>query len=109
MERICSVCGGETKALFSSTYCPRCEGDERPPPGGWLSVTAAVDQIGSRVSPCGVCQDGSLIRSPYRDVVSAVFKRQLTNGMYEYFDVHLSGKGAPQVVVDYWVSLMGGA
>jgi hypothetical protein len=25
MERICSVCGGAKKDLFSSTYCPRCE------------------------------------------------------------------------------------
>jgi len=25
MERTCSVCGGQKKELFSSTYCPRCE------------------------------------------------------------------------------------
>jgi hypothetical protein len=32
MERVCSVCGGAKKDLFSSTYCPRCE-DEVTGPG----------------------------------------------------------------------------
>lgn len=111
MERVCGVCGGQKRELFSSTYCPRCEGDERKPEPDWLAAHDAFDEIQRRVTLSLFVKTGSVMRCASRDVVAQTFVRMTNIGtgmVNEYIDVFLLGKGAPQSVVDYWVAVMGG-
>jgi hypothetical protein len=109
MERVCSVCGGAKKDLFSSTYCPRCEGDVKAPVGDWMSVVQVRDYLDGLTTLTGFSYQ-DMAQSSYRDVVFLTFRRSLPAGVgpsCEYFDAIVTGSGAPRAVIEYYAKCMG--
>jgi len=108
MERTCSMCGGQKKELFSSTYCPRCE--DRTPIAGQLSVDDAVHYLSAHLpANCSVSHEKTRWGSCDRVNLDIIEKDPNTIwGLSYKHTVTLRGAGCSSSFLDEWIRILRG-